>query len=45
VLEVTEAAAERTAAQVREAMEGVAELRVALRADTGAGRSWADAKG
>jgi DNA polymerase-1 len=45
VLEVAQAAAERTAAVVRESMEGVAELKVPLLADTGVGRSWADAKG
>jgi DNA polymerase-1 len=45
VLEVAEGAATRVAAVVRDAMEGVAELRVALRADTGTGRSWAEAKG
>ena len=45
VLEVAENAVTRVAGVVREAMEGVAELRVPLRADTGAARSWADAKG
>jgi len=45
VLEVDEGERASAAAEVRAAMEGVAELRVALRADTGAGRSWADAKG
>jgi DNA polymerase-1 len=45
VLEVADSAVMRVAGVVREAMEGVAELRVPLRADTGAARSWADAKG
>jgi DNA polymerase-1 len=45
VLEVAEGAATRVAAAARDAMEGVAELQVALRVDTGTGRSWADAKG
>jgi DNA polymerase-1 len=45
VLEVAATEAERAAALVREAMEGVAELKVPLLADTGVGRSWVDAKG
>jgi DNA polymerase-1 len=45
VLESPSAAAEDAAAMAREAMEGVAELSVPLRADAAVGRSWAEAKG
>jgi DNA polymerase-1 len=43
LFEIPEAEAERTAAVVREVMEGVTTLRVPLRAEIGTGRSWAEA--
>ncbi|MCU0291131.1 MAG: DNA polymerase I [Thermoanaerobaculaceae bacterium] len=45
IVEAPEADAGATGELMREAMEGVAELRVPLRVDVGAGRSWATAKG
>jgi len=44
VFEVEERGANQLAELAREVMEGVASLRVALRVDTGSGRSWADTK-
>ena len=43
VFEVPEAEVEATGATAREVMESVAELRVPLAAEIGAGRSWAEA--
>jgi DNA polymerase I len=45
IVEAPEAEAGAIGELMREAMEGVAELRVPLRVDVGAGRSWATAKG
>lgn len=45
IVEAPEADVGATGELMREAMEGVAELRVPLRVDVGAGRSWATAKG
>lgn len=45
IVEAPEADATAIGELMREAMEGVAELRVPLRVDVGAGRSWATAKG
>jgi len=43
VFEVPEAEVDRTAALVREVMEGVVTLRVPLAVEVGTGRSWAEA--
>ena len=45
IVEAPEADAKAVGELMREVMEGVAELRVPLRVDVGAGRSWATAKG